>query len=185
VSTWKSFLSDDDGHSTGVRPAVVAGLKPGTPSVLISTSKEDTALRRTATVLGFLLGTVGCGGGGGPTGASTPPPAGAASPVVLDNSNFDVLVVANPQPSLVEFWHPSCSACQRMIPVVARLAADFDGRALVGTIDVDTQLALTGAHGVTAVPTFLFYKNGQEIFRQLGATTYEDLAGRLQALLAP
>jgi thioredoxin 1 len=152
--------------------------------VLSSGPKEDTALTRTAAALGLLLGTIACGGAGGPTGASTPSPAGASA-VVLDAGNFDALVVANPQPSLVEFWHPSCSACQRMVPVVARLAADFDGRALVGTIDVDTQLALAGAHGITAVPTFLFYKNGEETFRQLGVTTYEDLAGKLQALLAP
>jgi len=71
-----------------------------------------------------------------------------------------------------------------MVPVVTQLASDFDGRALVGTADVNTQGSLTRAYGVTAVPTFVFFKNGREVSRQVGATTYEDLAGKLQALVA-
>ena len=71
-----------------------------------------------------------------------------------------------------------------MVPIVTRLATDFDGRALVGTVDVTTQGGLTRAYDVTAVPTFVFFKNGREVSRQLGVTTYEDLAAKLQALLA-
>ena len=71
-----------------------------------------------------------------------------------------------------------------MGPIVSRLATDFDGRALVGRIDVKTQQGLTRAWGVTATPTYLFFKGGREVSRQVGVTTYEDLAGKLQALLA-
>ena len=71
-----------------------------------------------------------------------------------------------------------------MVPIVTQLANAFDGRALVGTVDVNTQGALTRAYGVTSVPTFVFFKNGREASRQSGTTTYEDLAGKLQALLA-
>ena len=72
-----------------------------------------------------------------------------------------------------------------MVPIVTRLATEYDGRALVGTVDVNTQASLVRAHGVTLVPTFVFFKGGREVSRQTGATTYEDLAGRLQALVAP
>ena len=71
-----------------------------------------------------------------------------------------------------------------MVPIVTRLATEYDGRALVGTVDVNTQGALTRAYGVTSVPTFVFIKGGREVSRQTGATTYEDLAGKLQALVA-
>jgi thioredoxin 1 len=70
-----------------------------------------------------------------------------------------------------------------MVPIVTQLAADFDGRALVGTVDVTTQGTLSRAYGVTAVPTFVFFKGGREASRQSGTTTYEDLAGKLQALV--
>jgi thioredoxin 1 len=71
-----------------------------------------------------------------------------------------------------------------MGPIVTRLASEFDGRALVGTVDVTVQGALTARYGIAAVPTFVFFKNGQEASRIVGATSYEDLAGRLQALVA-
>lgn len=71
-----------------------------------------------------------------------------------------------------------------MVPIVTQLASDFDGRALVGTVDVNTQGSLARAYGVTSVPTFVFFKNGREVSRQSGTTTYADLAGKLQALLA-
>ena len=71
-----------------------------------------------------------------------------------------------------------------MVPIVTRLASEYDGRALVGTVDVNTQGALMRAYSVTAVPTFVFFKGGREVSRQTGTTTYEDLAGKLQALVA-
>lgn len=70
-----------------------------------------------------------------------------------------------------------------MVPIVTRVATDFDGRALVGTVDVNTQGSLTRAYGVVSVPTFVFFKGGREVSRQSGVTTYEDLAGKLQALV--
>jgi len=130
-----------------------------------------------------LVAAAGCGGGGGPTGGSnTPTPATAV--VLLDAASFESRVLASPRPSLVEFWSPTCPACQTMVPIVERLAADFDGRALVGTVDVTRQPALTSAQQVSLVPTFVFYEGGGEVSRQVGATSYEDLAARLQALVA-
>jgi len=71
-----------------------------------------------------------------------------------------------------------------MVPIVTQLASDFDGRALVGTVDVNTQGALSRTYAINVVPTFVFFKSGREVSRQTGTTTYEDLAGKLQALLA-
>lgn len=71
-----------------------------------------------------------------------------------------------------------------MGPIVTRLATDFDGRALVGQVNVLEQGALARSYGVSATPTFVYFKGGREVGRQVGQTTYEDLAGRLQALLA-
>ncbi len=71
-----------------------------------------------------------------------------------------------------------------MVPIVTQLAIDFDGRAVVGTVDVNTQASLSQAYRVRSVPTFVYFKNGREVSRQSGTTTYADLAGKLQALLA-
>jgi thioredoxin 1 len=71
-----------------------------------------------------------------------------------------------------------------MVPIVTRLAVEYDGRALVGTVDVNNEASLVRAYSVTLVPTFVFFKGGREVSRQTGVTTYEDLAGKLQALVA-
>jgi thioredoxin 1 len=71
-----------------------------------------------------------------------------------------------------------------MGPIVTRLATDFDGRALVGQVNVLEQGALTRGYSVSATPTFVYFKGGREVDREVGQTTYADLAGRLQTLLA-
>ncbi len=65
-----------------------------------------------------------------------------------------------------------------MVPIVERLARDFAGRALVGTVDVSAESALAGAWGVGRVPTFIFLNQGREVSRQVGSTSYEDLAAK-------
>ena len=71
-----------------------------------------------------------------------------------------------------------------MVPIVTQLATEFDGRALVGAVNVAEQTALANRHGVRSVPTFVYFAKGSEVSRQSGVTTYQDLAGKLQALLA-
>ena len=70
-----------------------------------------------------------------------------------------------------------------MVPIVTRLAADFDGRALVGTVDTSVERQLARDYGIAAVPTFVFFESGREVSRQVGSTSYQDLAGKLEALL--
>jgi thioredoxin 1 len=142
--------------------------------------------RSVAVGLAALVGLTGCGGGGGgPTRASTPQaPGGASSAVVaLDAATFESRVLASPRPSLVEFWSPTCPACQSMVAIVERLASDFDGRAIVGTVDVSQQAALANGQRISAVPTFVFFRGGVEISRQVGSTSYDALAARLQSLV--
>ncbi len=72
-----------------------------------------------------------------------------------------------------------------MVPIVTQLAVDFASRALVGTVDVNTQGPLRRAYGINAWPTFVYFKNGREVSRHVGTTTYADLASQLQALVGP
>ena len=71
-----------------------------------------------------------------------------------------------------------------MVPIVTQVATDFSGRALVGTVDVNAQSALSATYGVSRVPTFVFFRAGHEVSRVVGTMSYEDLSGKLLALLA-
>jgi thioredoxin 1 len=104
--------------------------------------------------------------------------------VALDETNFEALVLAPGRTCLVDFYLPTCPACQSMLPVVAQLAADFEGRALVGTLDGSQAQALVAAYDIRYVPTLVFFKDGQEVTRSVGVTSYDSLATTLNTLLA-
>jgi thioredoxin 1 len=144
----------------------------------------------TRLVVAALLGglpLVGCGGGSAsPTTPTPPPPASppvSSAVVALDASNFDPVVTNGAGVCLVEFYHPSCSHCRAMEPVVERLAADFEGRAVVGKVDVATAPEIAAAWSVPGYPTFVVVKDGRELSRWLGATSYDRLAQMVQAAL--
>jgi thioredoxin 1 len=134
--------------------------------------------------LGVALLLAGCGGGGSPAGASNPlppPAAGSGAAVALDASNFDSVVTGGV--CLVEFFHPACSHCQNMEPIVEQLATSFDGRAVVGKVDVTASPELARTWGVRGYPTFVVVRDGRELSRSLGEQTYDQLATIVLAAL--
>jgi thioredoxin 1 len=144
---------------------------------------------KTSLSLGWALGVAlllgGCGGDS-PATASPPapaPPPGASAVVALDASNFDAVVIQAAGVCLVEFFHPACSHCRNMEPIVERLAVDFDGRAVVGKVDVTTSADLARAWGVRGYPTFVVVKDGRELNRYLGEQPYEQLTAIVNAAL--
>jgi thioredoxin 1 len=144
------------------------------------------SVRKKAVALLILALAVGCGGSESPSSSSPPSnPTWASDPrvVALSAGNFDNLVLSSTRPSMVEFYSTTCPHCQAMAPVVSRLAVDFEGRALVGGVNVAEEGALTQRHGVTAVPTFVFFRGGREVSRVVGETSYENLAAPLRSLI--
>jgi thioredoxin 1 len=144
--------------------------------------------RRTAgrgLALGATLLLVACGGGGSPSSSlfiTLPTPPGPSAVTTLDSGSFDQ-VVSETEVCLVEFFHPRCSHCQNMEPIVAQLAMDFDGRAFVGKVDVTASPELTEAWNVHGYPTFVLLKEGRELGRRLGEQSYATLASILQTAL--
>jgi thioredoxin 1 len=123
--------------------------------------------------------------GDDPTVPGTPTATPRTSAVVaLSSANFASLVLASQQAVMVEFYSPTCSACRSMTATVEQLAQDFSGRALVGQVDVSVERALLNTYAIDAVPTFVFFKAGREVGRQVGTTSRSDLAARIEAALA-
>jgi thioredoxin 1 len=106
-----------------------------------------------------------------------------ANHVTLTAENFHCEVIANPHPVLVDFWAPWCGPCQVMNPILAELAAEYDGRVSVGKVNVDEQPNLAAQYGVQAIPTLILFCNGEEIERVVGATRKQVLAAKLAGLL--
>lgn len=71
---------------------------------------------------------------------------------------------------MVDFWATWCGPCKILTPVMERLALDYEGKdVVIGKVDVDDEGALAQRYGVMSVPTVIFFRNGEEIERKVGA----------------
>ena len=101
----------------------------------------------------------------------------------ITEANFEEVVMKSDKPVLVDFWAEWCGPCRMVGPMVDELAADFEGRALVGKVDVDTQNEIAAQFGIRNIPTLLIFKNGEVVDKQVGVAAKSILADKLEAAL--
>ena len=86
--------------------------------------------------------------------------------------------------TLVDFWAEWCGPCRMVGPVVEELAKEYDGKAVVGKVNVDNNPQVAMKYGIRSIPTILFIKNGEVVDRSVGAVPKSQLAGKLDGQLA-
>ena len=101
----------------------------------------------------------------------------------VTDENFEQLVLTSDKTVLVDFGAEWCPPCKAMKPVLELLASDFNGKALIGKIDVDTNPQATAKYGVRNLPTFLFFKAGLLVDRVVGAAPKSVLEQKVNSLL--
>jgi thioredoxin 1 len=103
---------------------------------------------------------------------------------VITDSNFGDTVLQASQPVLVDFWAEWCMPCRRIAPTVDALAADLDGRAVVGKMNVDENPRTPMQYSVRGIPTLLVFKSGQVVDQVVGVVTREQLASIMEKHLS-
>jgi thioredoxin 1 len=105
---------------------------------------------------------------------------------VLDvtDATFEQEVLKSELPVLVDFWAEWCAPCRALAPVVKDIAASYDGRLRVVKLDVDSSPAAPARFQVRAMPTLLFFKNGQVVDSIVGAVPKQKIEAKLSTLLA-
>ncbi|MCH8545424.1 MAG: thioredoxin [Cryomorphaceae bacterium] len=103
--------------------------------------------------------------------------------VELTDQNFDELVINSDKPVLVDFWAAWCGPCRMVGPIVEELSNDFEGKAIVGKVDVDANNEVAAKYGIRNIPTLLFFKNGEVVDKQVGVVPKPALAEKLNALM--
>ncbi len=97
----------------------------------------------------------------------------------LTAEGFDEAISAAPL-AMVDFWATWCGPCKILSPVVEKLAEEYDGKALVGKVDTDSEMSLAQRFGISAIPTLVFFKNGAELTRSVGVVSEDALKAILE-----
>ncbi len=107
----------------------------------------------------------------------------AGNTVEITDANFDDAVLKSDKPVLVDFWAVWCGPCRMIGPIVEEIASEYDGRAVIGKLDVDSNRDTAVRYGIQAIPTLLLVKNGEIADRIVGATDKNSIKAKLDALL--
>src|SRR5881409_1232319 len=102
--------------------------------------------------------------------------------IKLDESNFDRELTQSDKPVIVDFWAEWCGPCKMIAPLLDEIAKEKAESVKVAKVNVDDNQSLSSKFNIRAIPSLLFFKNGQLRDQITGMTNKKDLLGRLEAL---
>ena len=106
-----------------------------------------------------------------------------ADPIVLTDDNFESEVLESDRPVLVDFWAAWCGPCRMVSPIVEELVGEYDGRAKVCKLDVDSAQKTAQEYGIRSIPTLLIFREGRVAEQVIGAVPKSQITEKLDAAL--
>jgi len=95
--------------------------------------------------------------------------------IELNSKNFEEVVLKANVPVLVDFWASWCGPCRMMAPIVDELSNEANDAYVVGKVDIDAEPDLASKYGIRNIPTFVVFKDGVEVAREVGIRSKEAL----------
>lgn len=102
----------------------------------------------------------------------------------LTNDNFKEKVLDTKGVALVDFWAEWCGPCRLIGPVVEELANEYEGKAVIGKLNVDDNREVAAQFGIMSIPTLLFFKDGQLVDKHVGVASKGELKKKIDAAMA-
>ena len=102
----------------------------------------------------------------------------------ITDNNFEETVMNSGQVALLDFWAQWCGPCRAIAPIVEELASEYEGKAIIGKVDVDRNQEIALKYNIRSIPTILIVKDGEIVDRHVGATTKAVLKGKLDKHLS-
>lgn len=98
----------------------------------------------------------------------------------ITDANFETEVLKTDKVVVLDFWAEWCGPCRIVGPIIEELARDYEGKAVIGKVDVDNNPETAFKFGIRNIPTILFIKNGEVIDKQVGAVPRAVLEAKLK-----
>ena len=102
----------------------------------------------------------------------------------ITDATFEEVVLKASKPVLVDFWATWCGPCRMVGPIIEDISKDYEGKAVVGKVDVDSNQEFAAKYGVRNIPTVLLFQNGEVVDRQVGVAPKATYAAKIDALLS-
>ena len=99
------------------------------------------------------------------------------------DANFDTEAMQSSQPVLVDFWAEWCGPCRALAPTIDELAGDYEGRAKIGKVDVDSNREVAAKFQIMSIPTIVIMKDGEVVKKVVGIADKADLAAAIDAAM--
>jgi thioredoxin 1 len=108
----------------------------------------------------------------------------AGKAVEITDANFENTVLMSDKPVLIDFWAVWCGPCRAVAPIVEEIAEEYDGRAVIGKLDVDSNRNTAMKYGIQAIPTLFLVKGGEIVDKIVGnVADKNNIKAKLDALL--
>ena len=103
--------------------------------------------------------------------------------IEITDANFQETVINAGKPAVVDFWAEWCGPCRMLTPIIKELSTEYEGRVVVGKVDVDNNPGISHKYGIRNIPTVLFFKGGEIVDKQVGVVPKGALINKIDALL--
>ena len=101
----------------------------------------------------------------------------------ITDSNFEETVLKSDKPVMVDFWAAWCGPCRMVGPIIDELSEEYEGKAIIGKIDIDSNQQYAAQFGVRNIPTVLVFKGGELVDRKVGVSSKNDYAEAIDKLI--